>query len=76
MKTYLEPHEVESMEKVATCFRDRLLIRSLVRLDCRISEALALKIDDIDFAQGTVTIKHLKIGLKLACLPKTGPDKM
>lgn len=67
MRTYLDPEEVESMEKVATCFRDRLLIRLLFRLGCRISEALALKVEDIDFAQGTVIIEHLKTRLKLAC---------
>jgi len=67
MKTYLEPNEVELMEKLAKCFRDRLLIRLLFRLGCRISEALALKVDDIDFSQGTVTIQHLKTRLKVAC---------
>ena len=60
MKTYIEAIEVEVMEKVAACFRDRLLIRLLFRLGCRISEALALKVEDIDFDQGTVTIEHLK----------------
>lgn len=59
------------MEKAATCFRDRLLIRLLFRLGCRISEALALKVEDIDFTQSTVTIEHLKTRLKLAC-PKCG----
>jgi len=67
MKTYIEAIEVEVMEKVAACFRDRLLIRLLFRLGCRISEALALQVEDIDFAEGTVTIEHLKTRLKLAC---------
>jgi len=71
MKAYLNQEEVESLEKVATCFRDRLLIRLLFRLGCRISEALALKVEDIDFTQGTVIIEHLKTRLKLAC-PKCG----
>jgi integrase/recombinase XerD len=71
VKAYLEPEEVSLMEKMARCFRDRLLIRLLFRLGCRISEALALKVEDIDFAQGAVTIQHLKIRLKLAC-PKCG----
>jgi len=55
------------MEEAATCVRDRLLIRLLFRLGCRISEALALTVQDIDFQQGTVTIQHLKARLKLAC---------
>jgi integrase/recombinase XerD len=67
VKAYLEPDEVERMEKAATCFRDRLLIRFLSHLGCRISEALALKVEDIDFTQGAVTIKHLKTRLKLSC---------
>jgi integrase/recombinase XerD len=71
MKTYLEAIEVELMEEVAVCFRDRLLIRLLFRLGCRISEALALKVEEIDFDQGTVTIAHLKARLELCC-PKCG----
>jgi integrase/recombinase XerD len=71
MKTYLEPNEVELMEKLAVCFRDRLLIRLLFRLGCRISEALALKVEEIDFDQGTVTIEHLKARVNLCC-PKCG----
>ena len=67
MKAYLEPEEVALMEKAATCLRDRLLITLLFRLGCRISEALALKVEDIDFDQGTVTIQHLKTHLKLSC---------
>ena len=71
MKTYLESNEVGLMEKVAACFRDRLLVRLLFRLGCRISEALALKVEDIDFDQGTVTIEHLKARMELCC-PKCG----
>lgn len=55
------------MEQAATCFRDRLLIRLLFRLGCRISEALGLKVEDIDFSQGTVSIQHLKSRLRLSC---------
>jgi integrase/recombinase XerD len=67
MKTYLEMKEIDLLEKAATCLRDRLLIRLLFRLGCRISEALALKAEDVDFNEGTVTIQHLKIRLKLSC---------
>jgi integrase/recombinase XerD len=67
VKAYLEPAEIERLEKAATCLRDRLLIRLLFRLGCRISEALTLKVEDIDFEQGTVTIQHLKSYLKLSC---------
>jgi len=67
MKAYLEPAEIEMMERVASCLRDRLLIRLLFRLGCRVSEALALKVSDIDFEQDTVTILHLKTRVKLSC---------
>lgn len=61
----MDVEEVENLERAASCFRDKLLIRLLFRLGCRISETLALKVKDIDFAQGTVTIEHLKTRLKL-----------
>lgn len=67
MKTYLDPSEVNQMEEAAEYLRDRLLIRVLFRLGCRISEALALKVNDIDFTSDTVTIKHLKVRINLSC---------
>jgi integrase/recombinase XerD len=67
VKTYLEPSEISLLENETTNLRDRLLIKLLFHLGCRISEALALKVEDIDFRKGTVTIKHLKACLKLLC---------
>ena len=67
MKTYLETEEINLMGDAATNLRDWLLIHMLFRLGCRISEALALKVEDIDFTQGTITIQHLKARLKLSC---------
>jgi integrase/recombinase XerD len=67
MKTYLEPSEVTLLEEMATNLRDKLLIHLLFHLGCRISEALALTIEDVDFERGIVTIKHLKTNLKLSC---------
>ena len=66
-KAYLEVQEVENLEKAATCLRDRLLIRLLFHLGCRISEALAIRVEDIDPEHGTVTIEHLKTRSKLLC---------
>ena len=66
-KTYLEPEEVEQLEKAATCLRDKLLIRLPGRLGCRISEALGVAVDDIDFKRRTVTIEHLKARIQLLC---------
>ncbi len=48
------------MEETASCVRDKLLIRVLFRLGCRISEALALTVGDIDMVANQVTIIHLK----------------
>ena len=67
MKAYVEPEEIAEMEGTASNLRDRILIRLLFHLGCRISEALALKVEDIDFTLGTVTIVHLKRRVKLSC---------
>ena len=67
MKSYIEVHEVSLIEKATTNLRDRLLVRLLFHLGCRISEALGLTIEDVDFERGIVTIKHLKSRLKLSC---------
>lgn len=67
MKTYLNPDEAIRLEKAADTLRDRLLIRLLSRLGCRISEALGITVEDVDLEQGTVTILHLKTRLHLTC---------
>jgi len=70
-KAYLEANEVRSLENVATNVRDKLLVRLLFRLGCRISEAFGIAVSGIDFKEGTVTIEHLKSRIKLAC-PQCG----
>ena len=70
-KAYLEPVEIEKLEEAAEYLRDRLLIRMLFHLGCRISEALGIKASDIDFNQGLVTIQHLKQRIRLSC-PECG----
>ena len=64
---YLEPGDIEKLEKAASNVRDSLLIRLLSHLGCRISEVLAITLEDIDLNKGTVTIQHLKTRLKLTC---------
>lgn len=66
-KAYLEFDEVARLEESTTNLRDRLLIRLLSHSGCRVSEALSLGLEDIDLAAGTMTIQHLKKGLKLSC---------
>jgi integrase/recombinase XerD len=67
MKAYLEPDEIAQMEKAASNLRDKLLIRTLFHLGCRVTEALGLTVKDIDFSRALLTIKHLKRWLKLSC---------
>jgi len=71
MKAYLEPGEIVLLESAATNLRDRLLIRLLFHLGCRIGEALSIKVEDIDFDQSMVTIRHLKARIELHC-PECG----
>jgi integrase/recombinase XerD len=67
MNAYLQIDGVEKLEAAATCMRDRLLIQMLFHLGCRISEALALTVDDVNLDHGTVTILHLKFRIKVSC---------
>jgi integrase/recombinase XerD len=55
------------LEEAATCLRDRLLIRFLFHLGCRVSEALSVRVKDVDIRQSTVAIVHLKKQLRLSC---------
>jgi integrase/recombinase XerD len=66
-RTYLEQGDVAAIESSASNLRDRLLIRVLSHLGCRITESLNIAIDDIDFVTSTVRILHLKIRLELFC---------
>lgn len=71
MKAYLETGEIQKLEGAATNLRDRLLIRLLFHLGCRVSEALSIGVEDIDFNKGTVTIQHLKARIQFSC-PQCG----
>ena len=66
-KAYLETDEIEQLEDAALNLRDRLLIRTLFHLGCRISEDLGIEVENIDFSQGTVTIQHLKARIRVSC---------
>lgn len=67
MKSYLEPRDIELVKQSATNLRDKILIHLLFHLGCRITEALSIKVDDIDFNQSTITIIHLKHRIKISC---------
>ena len=66
-KTYLDINDVTALEQATTNLRDRLLVRLLFHSGCRISEALALEVSDVDINTGTVRIQHLKSRLRLSC---------
>ncbi len=52
-EAYLEVDELQRLEEAATNLRDRLLIRLLSHLGCRISEALGIKVLDINMDNRT-----------------------
>jgi len=66
-KAYLELGEIQRLERAAEYLRDKLLIRLLFHLGCRVSEVLGLRVEDVDFRQGIVTIQHLKTRIQLFC---------
>ena len=66
-KAYLETNDVDRLQQAATNLRDRLLIRLLSHLGCRISEALSIKVGDVDLVNHTVTIQHLKERIQFCC---------
>jgi integrase/recombinase XerD len=67
MKAYLDLEEIILMEQACANLRDKLLIHFLFHLGCRITEALSITVDDVDFSQGIVAIIHLKHRIKLSC---------
>lgn len=72
-KAYLEPEEMSKLEDAAATLRDKLLVRLLSRLGCRVTEGLGIAVEDIDFERGEVTIQHLKTRLHLSCPRCGGP---
>jgi integrase/recombinase XerD len=67
LRTYLELSEIQLLADQAGNLRDRLLVHILFHLGCRVSEALNLIVDDIDFDGHVIRIQHLKTRIKLAC---------
>lgn len=61
---YLEQHEVDKLLSTCKNYRDYLLIRTLWRSGCRVSEVLAVRGDDIDVKRGTLRVPALKLKRK------------
>ena len=73
-RAYLELDSVERLEKATGNVRDKLLIRSISPPwlpYIRISEALGITADEVDFGPGTTIIQHFKTRLDLSC-PECG----
>lgn len=66
-RTYIEPEDIIKMEQFVNNLRDLLLIRVIFWLGCRVTEALGVKVSDIDFENGLITIKHLKVRVARSC---------
>jgi integrase/recombinase XerD len=60
-------HVQKRLIDVGTNPRDRAYVSTLGKTGMRISEAIQLKVTDIDFKRGTLTIVHLKQRVKLKC---------
>lgn len=64
---YLEPGRIEKLINACSNPRDKAFVSLLARTGVRISECVQLKISDIDFQRGVLTIVHLKERSKLKC---------
>jgi integrase/recombinase XerD len=64
---YFEPERIEKLINSCINPRDRAFIALLARTGIRISEVVQLKISDVDFQRGVLTIVHLKERSKLKC---------
>jgi len=60
LKGYLEPTQVERIINVATTPRDKLLVRIPWRTGIRVSELIAIRVQDIDFDTRAIVIKVQK----------------
>jgi len=67
-KEYLDASEASLIEDAAgNILRDKLLIRLLRRLGCRVGEVLGLEEKHIDYAQRQVRIEHEKMRITMYC---------
>ncbi len=62
-----QPEQVDKLITAAANPRDKAFITLLTRTGIRISEAIQLKVSDIDFRRETLTVMHLKEKSKLKC---------
>ena len=68
LKTRPGGSELERLIAAAKTPRDRAFASTLGKTGMRISEAIQLKVTDIDFDRGTLTIVHLKVRFRSKCV--------
>ncbi len=71
LKTVLTSDDINRMIAAARCQRDQVIAQFYKDAGTRVSELLAVTVDNIDFDAGTVLIPHLKRGAKKKC-PECG----
>jgi len=71
VKTYLSDNEILAMITKTEYLRDKVILVFLSDVGCRVSELLAIKVENIDLEKRVVLIPHLKRGMKKKC-PKCG----
>ncbi len=64
---YVELGQIEKLISACSNPRDKAFIALLARTGVRVSEAIQLKVSDIDFKREVLTIVHLKEKSKLKC---------
>ncbi len=67
VKEYLTPKETSLIEDAADNLRDKLFIRLLRRLACRLGEVLGIEEKHINFTLHQIKIEHEKILIGLSC---------
>jgi len=67
----LDLRQIEKLTAAARNPRDKAFVSVLARTGIRVSEAIQLKVSDINFDKRTLTIVHLKERAKLGC-PRCG----
>jgi len=67
LKGHLESEPVDRLIVATTNPRDKAFVAVLAKAGIRISEAVQIKVSDIDFERAVLTIVHLKERSKLKC---------
>ena len=73
LPTYLKPYEVAAMLDVVVTLRNRILLRLLYFCAMRVSEAVGLRIEDIDPVERVIRVCH---AMTQSGLPKCGKERL